>query len=121
MLFFCKQKTAYEMRISDWSSDVCSSDLDGRMHQRFQPLQFYVVTEHPLAERLPVDAARTGGAGKGGFDPGHKLAARTLQAMHFSVSVEDGHAQSPKHIRDRRLAHADRSGEADDDHCRASL
>src|SRR3546814_6820246 len=31
MFFFCfffKQKTAYEMRISDWSSDVCSSDLD---------------------------------------------------------------------------------------------
>src|SRR3546814_8507045 len=25
--FFCKQKTSYEMRISDWSSDVCSSDL----------------------------------------------------------------------------------------------
>src|SRR3546814_2035805 len=28
-LFFFKQKTAYEMRISDWSSDVCSSDLEG--------------------------------------------------------------------------------------------
>src|SRR3546814_16934610 len=28
-VFFFKQKTAYEMRISDWSSDVCSSDLDG--------------------------------------------------------------------------------------------
>src|SRR3546814_5018938 len=28
--FFFKQKTAYEMRISDWSSDVCSSDLDER-------------------------------------------------------------------------------------------
>src|SRR3546814_4805203 len=27
MFFFVKQKTAYEMRISDWSSDVCSSDL----------------------------------------------------------------------------------------------
>src|SRR3546814_12276730 len=27
MSFFVKQKTAYEMRISDWSSDVCSSDL----------------------------------------------------------------------------------------------
>src|SRR3546814_9450707 len=26
-VFFVKQKTAYEMRISDWSSDVCSSDL----------------------------------------------------------------------------------------------
>src|SRR3546814_2829542 len=28
--FFFKQKTAYEMRISDWSSDVCSSDLIAR-------------------------------------------------------------------------------------------
>src|SRR3546814_2133112 len=32
VFFFFKQKTAYEMRISDWSSDVCSSDL------RFSPL-----------------------------------------------------------------------------------
>src|SRR3546814_15998077 len=30
MFFFFKQKTAYEMRISDWSSDVCSSDLRAR-------------------------------------------------------------------------------------------
>src|SRR3546814_9838720 len=29
--FVFKQKTAYEMRISDWSSDVCSSDLHGRI------------------------------------------------------------------------------------------
>src|SRR3546814_6070140 len=29
MFVFFKQKTAYEMRISDWSSDVCSSDLFG--------------------------------------------------------------------------------------------
>src|SRR3546814_14920807 len=29
IFFFFKQKTAYEMRISDWSSDVCSSDLIG--------------------------------------------------------------------------------------------
>src|SRR3546814_7920648 len=32
VIFFFKQKTAYEMRISDWSSDVCSSDLV-RVHQ----------------------------------------------------------------------------------------
>src|SRR3546814_10303861 len=35
--FFCKQKTEYEMRISDWSSDVCSSDLpepDRDCHRR---------------------------------------------------------------------------------------
>src|SRR3546814_8563778 len=34
-VFFFKQKTAYELRISDWSSDVCSSDLsaqDSRIH-----------------------------------------------------------------------------------------
>src|SRR3546814_9426601 len=30
LFFFFKQKTAYEMRISDWSSDVCSSDLGRR-------------------------------------------------------------------------------------------
>src|SRR3546814_5273475 len=30
IFFFFKQKTAYEMRISDWSSDVCSSDLQFR-------------------------------------------------------------------------------------------
>src|SRR3546814_3276122 len=33
IFFFCKQKTAYEMRISDWSSDVCSSDL-AKVHLR---------------------------------------------------------------------------------------
>src|SRR3546814_788073 len=33
MFFFFKQKTAYEMRISDWSSDVCSSDLRLRLIQ----------------------------------------------------------------------------------------
>src|SRR3546814_5614882 len=32
LFFFFKQKTAYEMRISDWSSDVCSSDLPYRAH-----------------------------------------------------------------------------------------
>src|SRR3546814_14974189 len=31
--FFFKQKTAYEMRISDWSSDVCSSDLRCGLHR----------------------------------------------------------------------------------------
>src|SRR3546814_15128211 len=37
MFFFYKQKTSYEMRISDWSSDVCSSDLE-RMNERVTPL-----------------------------------------------------------------------------------
>src|SRR3546814_5708167 len=41
VIFFFKQKTAYEMRISDWSSDVCSSDLHivhgGLEHERDPP------------------------------------------------------------------------------------
>src|SRR3546814_1007795 len=35
IVFFFKQKTAYEMRISDWSSDVCSSDLQPDPEQGF--------------------------------------------------------------------------------------
>src|SRR3546814_17593092 len=34
VFFFFKQKTAYEMRISDWSSDVCSSDLFAQRYDR---------------------------------------------------------------------------------------
>src|SRR3546814_1394272 len=33
VFFFFKHKTAYEVRISDWSSDVCSSDLDHRFEE----------------------------------------------------------------------------------------
>src|SRR3546814_4078487 len=33
LFFFFKQKTAYEVRISDWSSDVCSSDLSNAWHR----------------------------------------------------------------------------------------
>src|SRR3546814_5296385 len=36
LFFFFKQKTAYEMRISDWSSDVCSSDLGSANDERAQ-------------------------------------------------------------------------------------
>src|SRR3546814_17265484 len=37
VFFFFKQKTAYEMRISDWSSDVCSSDLPHRLRRGYAP------------------------------------------------------------------------------------
>src|SRR3546814_1143719 len=36
VFFLFKQKTAYDMRISDWSSDVCSSDLKQSMTERHQ-------------------------------------------------------------------------------------
>src|SRR3546814_2309176 len=60
IFFFFKQKTAYEMRISDWSSDVCSSDL-----HRVEIIERQLV--QPLRARSPdprvvhqyVDAAET--------------------------------------------------------------
>src|SRR3546814_6881389 len=39
VFFFFKQKTAYEMRISDWSSDVCSSDLVALTGERLEELK----------------------------------------------------------------------------------
>src|SRR3546814_12771170 len=42
--FFFKQNTAYELRISDWSSDVCSSDLCPGPDSRWRPLRSLVLT-----------------------------------------------------------------------------
>src|SRR3546814_8120858 len=49
--FFFKQKTAYELRISDWSSDVCSSDLGCQQRSVLHPgIRFFpdegVVVDH---------------------------------------------------------------------------
>src|SRR3546814_9345758 len=53
ILFCFQQKAAYEMRISDWSSDVCSSDLPvdpvGRETDRMDPRQFLDEFADPLA------------------------------------------------------------------------
>src|SRR3546814_2061045 len=62
VVFFFKQKTAYEMRISDWSSDVCSSDLPVQLGGiAFEPQRRSVAQfAAPLgdAERQPVRAPR---------------------------------------------------------------
>src|SRR3546814_4118086 len=47
VFFFFKQKTAYEMRISDWSSDVCSSDLrHGAVGERTKRAAAVEVPQH---------------------------------------------------------------------------
>src|SRR3546814_9695497 len=74
VFFFFKQKTAYEMRISDWSSDVCSSDLlnargssDLSMlelgWQKFLGREYRLKQPHGLDRPLLVDAS--GGAAHG--------------------------------------------------------
>src|SRR3546814_10499885 len=50
LFFFFKQKTAYEMRISDWSSDVCSSDLLHRLQFRQRRFRGQVQPKDDTAE-----------------------------------------------------------------------
>src|SRR3546814_5589757 len=46
IFFFFKQKTAYEMRISDWSSDVCSSDLVSQRGRLQRPAKIARMYDH---------------------------------------------------------------------------
>src|SRR3546814_7020263 len=49
VFFFVKQKTAYEMRISDWSSDVCSSDLWTQILEAGKiPAESFVLKARPM-------------------------------------------------------------------------
>src|SRR3546814_3707077 len=72
-VFFFKQKTAYEMRISDWSSDVCSSDLPGFLtdedaHTRcrdaaFEQLQYLALAGEGLEQLAQaIDVRQVGHA-----------------------------------------------------------
>src|SRR3546814_8844821 len=76
LFFFFKQKTAYEMRISDWSSDVCSSDLHHRLDR------------HPPRGQVPagqrqVDRQRRRDGGTG------KLAGRQLLRQIYQQALVD--------------------------------
>src|SRR3546814_8613316 len=52
IFFFFKQKTAYEMRISDWSSDVCSSDLRNRLLSLNQMPETTYVDQEKVGEEV---------------------------------------------------------------------
>src|SRR3546814_6361942 len=72
-VFFFKQKTAYEMRISDWSSDVCSSDLYTPKH--FEETQIDAL--HELIRAYPFATVVTHVAGG-------------LAANHLPFELVDG-------------------------------
>src|SRR3546814_9108684 len=78
---FFKQKTAYEMRISDWSSDVCSSDLAGTSPASFrrQPRKVPVGRETP--------ASRPGGA-----HPASRVRAQRARGANQALRAEIGRA-----------------------------
>src|SRR3546814_16717121 len=72
-VFLFKQKTAYEMRISDWSSDVCSSDLGG--------------VDRPVRRRQQRDTVGVGVGGRGQDD---RRAGTAVRADQVAVAEGDG-------------------------------
>src|SRR3546814_14248060 len=60
LFFFFKQKTAYEIRISDWSSDVCSSDLSSALTGRKVPAPTCRVS---VSLSIPAAASASSSAG----------------------------------------------------------
>src|SRR3546814_10033154 len=59
MVCFFKQKTAYEMRISDWSSDVCSSDLGRGVDRRLESKRVSNAVRRKLDDAASRYLART--------------------------------------------------------------
>src|SRR3546814_16613438 len=94
-LFFFKQKTAYEMRISDWSSDVCSSDLNDSIENK--------AGEHDDADRgdatLRADVLQQQSAGRQAEDRADPLD----QAEHIDAGAHP--ASHPNHQRIERSPH----------------
>src|SRR3546814_4912704 len=56
--FFVKQKTAYEMRISDWSSDVCSSDLSKYALCLYEMIERRIGLEYKQSEEFTIAELR---------------------------------------------------------------
>src|SRR3546814_406796 len=81
--FFFKQKTAYEMRISDWSSDVCSSDLE---HRSIVPNVFLVETAAPGSFRFKLNGEET--IEMLGENPAGHL-VREYSISHYGYDLEE--------------------------------
>src|SRR3546814_6031633 len=90
-MFFFKQKTAYEMRISDWSSDVCSSDLrrghngDRLRAHRSTGLSVNAPACRPGCRGGQMRIAVMGAGGVGGF-----YGAKLAEAGHDVVLIARG-------------------------------
>src|SRR3546814_5936932 len=100
--FFFKQKTAYEMRISDWSSDVCSSDLavgrelgDDLARRRAAEQHRHLVAKRRHAgHHRRLDEARTGG--RNGLR--HLLLDRRGGGVDVDIAVTGGSDEHPSEL-----------------------
>src|SRR3546814_4872334 len=91
VVFFFKQKTAYEMRISDWSSDVCSSDFVA-----------VVIDLDPLGRPLQLEhlrqSAEVAGLGAGLGEAAVQLLLRVAGGLadHLRVGAALGHPEGDR-------------------------
>src|SRR3546814_3595550 len=88
-MFFFKQKTAYEMRISDWSSDVCSSDLSD------EKAEIVKILNNGNVAGMPV--LRTMQNGKGELQP------RAFQVFGPKVLASRGSYDDQARSEERRV------------------
>src|SRR3546814_14623875 len=82
MFFFFKQKTAYEMRISDWSSDVCSSDLEADSPFDLSRDRRYAGVAIPNTESLKDTIARVLPYWESSIAPELRAGKRVLISAH---------------------------------------
>src|SRR3546814_3977319 len=127
-IFFFKQKTAYEMRISDWSSDVCSSDLvpSGARHPGLarpraeaddDRREAAAAQHHQTWEHLPAHAADPRSA-CGTAEPLQTGDTLGLVASRSSVpsAPQRGHCRARGEARSYSVGNAARSEEHTSEH-----
>src|SRR3546814_4704306 len=85
-IFFFKQKTAYDMRISDWSSDVCSSDLV--RHQRSQPVELawqQRLVAHPQTTSVGWVTGGKGASRKAGRSAAAPVSGTSIALARYQI------------------------------------
>src|SRR3546814_11334193 len=124
LFFFFKQKTAYEMRISDWSSDVCSSDLAGFIDYgsdvepalRLNPEKAIFPPDDPPYNRLSPTPDLYIGAALRGFVRCHECATGgQIMNDHFDPGLAHTHPRRNQHRRSEER----RVGKECDSTCRS--
>src|SRR3546814_10706125 len=108
--FFFKQKTAYEMRISDWSSDVCSSDLVGVVEAAADDEG--AVDHHQLVVELAEPVLARGEPGLAAAIGDH--ASRSPVAVALAGIEDAANLDAALGDGDQRVVDAGRLGEGED-------
>src|SRR3546814_7587711 len=93
-VFFFKQKTAYEMRISDWSSDVCSSDLN--LTPLYPDTKIKLEVEDPTIKDLTprvIDLTAPIGKGQRALIVAPPRTGKTMILQNIAQSIAKNHPE----------------------------